>query len=242
MKIYLAGKIDNEHGSWRDQLLEPDYRSWPHMPRWQIRYPYAQWERGYSVEPPPAWPRTPNRWVLGLLDYVGPYRVDVVPSPESKSSGEFHGSTWSGQHGCMDTAFKRHIVGSCLTAIKRADLVFAYINTPDCHGTLVEVGYAAALGKFIYVVEGTEVPYEDYWFGAELATCWEWLHDGRGQSLEQHVQRAVTQFASTQQLGHGVSPRAVPEAAQAFRDIARWTSDPRVRNEAQRMLRQLSDP
>jgi Nucleoside 2-deoxyribosyltransferase len=56
--------------------------------------------------------------------------------------------------------------------IKRADGVFAYINETDCHGTLIEIGFAAALGKTVHVVFGRAVKLEDFddmWMAREAA-------------------------------------------------------------------------
>lgn len=43
-------------------------------------------------------------------------------------------------------------VNRCLNQIDFCDAVHAYINSLDCYGTLVELGYAAAKGKPIYLV------------------------------------------------------------------------------------------
>ena len=52
-------------------------------------------------------------------------------------------------------------------AIRDSDLVFAWITSQDCYGTLVELGYAAALGCKIAVAVPKYL--DDLWFATETA-------------------------------------------------------------------------
>lgn len=254
MRIYLAGKIDPTYGAWRDAILAPVYDSElrDYRPRWLLRVPEARFDAGsYSAAPPP-WPVGVG-WIPGPHDYVGPYRLEIVPAPENKHSGDFHGATWWGQHGWMDDGQQRHVVQAALAGIRHADLVFAYLNTADCYGTIAEIGYAAALGKSVYIVDRDElqnapeplVDDGDFWFVRHLAfddgvrLVWPRRYGEADEPtlLREHLQAAIGRWAA--QVTPPVAP-VLPQVAQAFRDIERWTSDPRVRGEAQKMLRSLS--
>jgi hypothetical protein len=67
---------------------------------------------------------------------------------------------------------KNDVVKRCLRQIEKCDAVHAYIDSNDCHGTLVELGYAAALGKPIYINWGINnlIPHPVYelWFAGGL--------------------------------------------------------------------------
>lgn len=57
--------------------------------------------------------------------------------------------------------------------IRRADHVFAYINEVDCFGTLIELGYAAALNKPITIGIGRNLKraeFDDLWMARECHT------------------------------------------------------------------------
>ena len=55
----------------------------------------------------------------------------------------------------------------CAKAIQSSDLVFAWIDSPDCYGTIAEIGYAAALGKTIWIAGPRR--YRDLWFVYQYA-------------------------------------------------------------------------
>lgn len=260
LNVFLSGKIDPRLGEWRDFLIatDYDYKTRRQLQSWRLRpkQPELMYERESA---PPAWPTTPNNWVLGIHNYVGPYRIDPegldgILDADPEHWGTFHGTVWTGQHGMIDDGMAHHIVASCCAALRRADIVFAYINSPDCFGTLVEIGFAHALGKFVYVVvqEGVEWEYRDYWFAQELteqgrqASRWHYIDVGdkgdepnwiRGQFREALVQyTAEPPRPRPTELVRG----ARNELSESFANIAKWTSDPRVRGEANRMLKRLS--
>lgn len=289
MKIYLAGKMDAKHGAWRDAILErqrDDYGQ---------RAPY--WERVVSSQEGdidladlgvPPWPRTPNTRVLGLHDYVGPYRTTYTPEIDSKYTGYFHGSTVTGQHGQSNWNDHPAIVQECWKAINRADMFFAYINSPDCFGTLAEMGMAKARGVYVVGAFETDAEWEwsDYWFcghlcdavirvpdpivvGAEpprptwstlrddewgtaheVHAAWERRGDAETERIRGLMREAILQWTARPETPAPValvkqddSERllyALREAAQSFSQISRWSADPRVRNEAARMLKRIA--
>lgn len=95
----------------------------------------------------------------------------------------------------------------CLDQIRSCDALYAYIDSPDCYGTLCEIGYAHALGMPIYIVfcprlknssDEDDCWHEpghgyifngrksrnDFWFVAEMATKCAW---GPPYELLEHI-------------------------------------------------------
>lgn len=261
MKIYLAGKMDAKHGAWRDGIIDTAYdRVAGHTrPRWELVLP----GEFYDSEAPSAfvWPRQANTWVLGLHDFVGPYRSTFRKDWDPKYGGYFHGTPCSGQHGMADQDEHRApVVANCIDAIQRADLVFAYLNSPDCFGTLAEIGMARAMGKFTYLAidESAMWDWDDYWFLEGIVSAFgrSW-NIWRGETpksekdrLRGYMQDALVKWTGRPEKSSPVALvqrdetepyiRALQEAANSFSQIGRWSSDPRVRNEAQRMLKRIA--
>lgn len=88
-----------------------------------------------------------------------------------------------------DWAKTREIIHqSCLNWLRSSDVVFAWIESYDAYGTLVELGYAAALGIPIYLAfdlmfdgpRGPDAPsstWNDLWFAEQTATTRDILGD-----------------------------------------------------------------
>lgn len=273
MNIYLAGKVDATNGAWRDALLGKVYvpEARRYAPRWEL---VRNWDHDLNrAAVPPDWPTAPNTFVLDLHNYVGPYRVTYHDSEGSnKSTGYFHGTTWIGAHGQMEDGDKAEVVHHCKEAIQRSDLVFAYINTPDCFATLAEIGYAVALQKYVHVLveEYAEWEYDDYWWIGQLVDQYvsgHWWHIehpdcaedfGGGPCGRPHrgdpadFIRDRFRDAIVQWTGRPNKPAPLAlvqkfdnwerEAAtygESFYQIYKWTADPRVRNEAARMVERI---
>lgn len=171
MKIFLAGKVDTDSGAWRDGIVG---KSWSeafqdHVPRWQLYFSKHDFDDHREISSG-SWPVSVNRFVLGLHEYVGPYRTTYI-GVDSKYSGFAHGNERPGGHGVLDSGEQVHIVRECHQAIERSDMVFAYINTPDCFGTLAEIGLAVAMGKYVHVAVNASAQWEgdDYWYPELLA-------------------------------------------------------------------------
>lgn len=292
MKVYLAGKMDAQHGSWRDALLGNRYvkGSRENVPAWWlVRTTEVDGYQGERICCP--WPQEANREVLSLHEYVGPYRSVLDKDLDTKYLGYFHGSTVAGSHGQSNGEEDSDILNECVRAIRRSDLMFAYINSPDCFGTLAEIGMAKAYGVYVVAAfeDGSEWDWDDYWFVSELVDAtvrapsaidcglrpksddfgghtdeywrafdaWSRRRDDDRQRIKHMFQDAVLQWTarpeSRLQNRPGLtvvtdqaiddSRRALEEIERRFggwvEDIARWTSDPRVRDEALRMTRSL---
>ena len=101
--------------------------------------------------------------VKPTYQYVGPFFVAC-------SHGCAHGPNSHGViggEGCFESSMtQRWVISNNKSAIEKADLIFAYINATDCHGTLFEIGYASALGKRIIVAFAPEIDAADFWFSS----------------------------------------------------------------------------
>ncbi len=112
------------------------------------------------------WPILP-RSIFNTCDYVGPFFV-------SCDHGCWHGENQHGSGaengGCFGWAGEEtrrpQVVKHCLGAIDKADLVFAWLDCADAHGTLVELGYAVAQGTpiIIGVPHGLDLASLGVWF------------------------------------------------------------------------------
>ena len=107
-------------------------------------------------------------WAAGPIvtptyEYVGPFFVAC-------SHGCAHGPNSHGViggEGCFESSMtQRWVISNNKSAIEKADLIFAYINATDCHGTLFEIGYASALGKRIIVAFAPEIDAADFWLSS----------------------------------------------------------------------------
>lgn len=164
LNIYLAGKISGD--DWRKDIVDGLGRKF---------LCEASTFREKQVEAiHEEWPVL-KASIFREHNYVGPYFVytedDLTPSHSP------HVSTMimeSGEdaHGVglqtitfLDKQFKSpkaQIVKQCFDAIDRADLVFAWIDSLDCYGTIAEIGYAAARKKMLYV--SARRSFRDMWF------------------------------------------------------------------------------
>jgi len=143
--------------------------------------------------------------------------------------------------------------------IRRCDLLFAYINDFASFGTFVEIGMAVALGKHVVLVEHADAlgcdDYGEYgtelWFAGASAHRHE-VYDPRPEDgamgecaflrtvLLEEISRFSVRLAQTERR-KTVNRQIWEQATGSFQQILRWTSDPRVRDEARRMIRYL-DP
>lgn len=161
--IYLAGKISKN--DWRGPIIQDAT--------------YAGFSLSHKRALSRDWPVEENA-ILEKYNYVGPYFV-------SCDHGCYHGNN---QHGigiekvcyeeenyveaevppqAITTEWQRRqkVADLCLHAIDKADLVFAWLPDTTAHGTLVEIGYAKAKGKQVWIASPTFL--WDLWFAYEMA-------------------------------------------------------------------------
>lgn len=162
MKIYLAGKIAKN--DWRHDLV-------PSL-RWMSgRFGAPKFEDGEVLwNRAPIWPSLTGE-LLGH-DYVGPYfQGDDHGCGHAPGT---HGNAGSPQNACIGGGPSRGMTAyNCYAAIDSCDVFFAWLGGADfgsAYGTLVELGYARALRKTIFI--GTDrrtapllsADIDDLWF------------------------------------------------------------------------------
>lgn len=132
--VYLAGKISQS--DWRHTVVQGLHEACDGL--WLAPDPFA-------------WPLMQGA-IFETFDYVGPYFV-------GEGHGGSHGENSHGTgldmvfgHGNAMPERQARCVSACLTALKHADIVFAWLDDPTAHGTLIEVGWALAAGKARVVV------------------------------------------------------------------------------------------
>jgi hypothetical protein len=105
----------------------------------------------------------------GVLTYGGPFAISCRHScsHEDTEHSAVFSSTDCGDSYISDDPMLRFydqddlvdrediVVQRCLLQIRECDAVHAFIESSDCYGTLVELGFAAALNKPIYIVIST---------------------------------------------------------------------------------------
>jgi len=101
------------------------------------------------------------------VNYVGPFFM-------SCDHGCAHGPNQHGLYGvecgCGFYVGRSEVAQRCLEQIAKCDLFYVRLgDADDAYGTLVEIGYAAALGKPIYpdIVQGAKL--NDMWFAIHMA-------------------------------------------------------------------------
>mgnify|MGYP002395543432 CR=1 FL=1 len=154
MRIYLAGKI--EKNGWRQSVCNGAEKQHGDYGAFDFdcagRRPITEAD---------SWP-VERGAVLGEHDYTGPY---VVRCDHGCAHGDsLHGIGRPSEGLVRD---RKNLIRLCLTAIRYSDLVFAWIYSQDCYGTLVELGYAAAAGCKIAVAVPKYL--DDLWFATEMA-------------------------------------------------------------------------
>ncbi|MCX7143976.1 MAG: hypothetical protein NT123_23620 [Proteobacteria bacterium] len=140
-----------------------------------------------------------HSWADGPLDavafeYVGPFFVAC-------DHGCFHGPNGHGmRNGCAPIGFAhKRIIRLNLAAIHNADLVFAYITSSDCYGTLFELGWAARGGKRIVIAFAPGIDHLDFWFSAKQVAA---THKGvTPEALPALLKVEITKTQTTLVLG-----------------------------------------
>jgi len=156
MTIYLAGKV--RKNDWRHVLVDG------------LRDAIVN-EDGMSDMLWDGHPVLENA-IFGAHHYSGPF-------PVSDDHGGFHGPS---THGVVAYATSPHkedddraaLVRACLRQIDRADLVVAWVDAESAYGTMVELGYASALKKPMYLSTPIDLP--EHWFAGLLPGSDGWHH------------------------------------------------------------------
>lgn len=149
LRLYLAGKI--ERNCWRHGIVRGLGDRSVGLKEWSV-----YWNS-----------------ILECHHYVGPFFESAF------GHGSSHGDDTHGQRGISSLGCDKFSYGSselvdrekvhqhCLKAIQKANCLFAWIDQPDCYGTVTEIGYAKAIGKMVWVAGPRR--FRDLWFVYETA-------------------------------------------------------------------------
>lgn len=173
--IYLAGKITNNN--WRSQIVDD-----PSI---------LTTGTTHDSDPTSTWPIKENA-ILGKFDYVGPYFVNA-----SHFSGNYTelGENTHGTDGVVEwdhcgaersAESERRVRYLAVTSIFNADLVYAWIDSTDCYGTIAEIGVAHALQKIV-VIAGPE-RFDDLWFVYQMANFTDFKWQSPGSALVKYLE------------------------------------------------------
>ena len=170
--VYLAGKITGD--DWRDEIVD----GWSYQNHSPFYYQAVDSDRGDKWD---VVPRAVSAAFGSRLDYLGPWWCDF-------GRGGGHGdSNWCGEpHAYTPVEFDDH-GASALTsgadrrramsivhknidsAITKCDLLFAWINSGDCFGTIFEIGLAVARRKTVVVASPKEFDDRQMWLCQQFA-------------------------------------------------------------------------
>lgn len=158
--VYLAGKCNDHRNNWRTQLIHPS----------DLNCRLSEY--------PPKFTKYP---MIGGFRYTGPFLIDEYQHSNGHSDVTVdcgHGYTEADEHA------RELVHNQSLKGIRECDVLFAWIDSCDCFGTLAEIGYAKALGKKILIAYketlvhdeeyGYDYPHLEFdagqlWFSAQMA-------------------------------------------------------------------------
>jgi hypothetical protein len=158
LNIYLAGKISE--GDWRHSLVDGLDSVFDH----NCGDDYGELVSLLND----TWPILPQA-IFNQHSYVGPYFLGNCghcpafgDDTHGVALGRFPAKRSGGHQPEQDVTVR------CLEAIKRANLLFAWVDQSDCYGTILEIGYALACGVDVCVAGPRQ--FRDMWFVYEAAT------------------------------------------------------------------------
>lgn len=182
--VYLAGKITRDN--WRDEIVS-GWSEENHSPHTYHAVGESGGERWELVRNALAAP-TGQR-----LDYVGPWWSDAgacgghgsakgCSGPHAYCAGAYdsHGEEITPDEGDIESS-RAMVSANVRKAIERCDLLFAWINSCDCFGTIFEIGYAVALKKTVVVACPEAFDHEQMWLCRQFAS-WTVIGDSAGEA------------------------------------------------------------
>ena len=201
--FYLAGKITGS--TWRDEIV----------PWWSLENHSSTYSQAYfGYEEDNSWAVVPN--VCTVLDgvslhYSGPWWRDQLCHGTSLESGFPHGYAepshdGSGKDKDSDVVrnLQRETAIAASRAIISAQMLFAWIDSQDCFGTLVEIGYAKGLGKVVVVAFSEDIDAAELWF-ARSAADYSVTAKSAGDAWAEFWSLAAYEKAPREESAHGAA-------------------------------------
>ncbi len=171
--IYMAGKI--RKGDWREVFI-PNMRKIGSSLYDQLGNAYFEW---------------PIERMGNGHYYTGPYFVAC-------DHGCFHGPNQHGagardDNNCYGGGIantRKMVYGACRTAMIMSNTIFAWIDSPDCYGTIAELGIAAGeYGKKVDIWIAGPQEFDDLWFVYNLAGDTTFSYDNPEGALDYFLRR-----------------------------------------------------
>lgn len=200
--VYLAGKISGT--DWRSSIVA----EWGYA-----NHSTTYWQAFCDYEHDKEWAVAPNACEAygGIrLHYSGPWWMDLFGGHGCVEwTGFPHGYSISDEHleplnheAADDRKRKvqREVSVAVSKAIIQCDLLFAWIDSTDCYGTLVEIGFAKGLGKPVAVAVSRDIEASQLWLASAAATY---------PMVASSAKEAWSDFWGTVELGHRESAAAV---------------------------------
>jgi len=110
--------------------------------------------------------------MIGGHRFMGPYGLDEEYFGHGVGEGHItenvqmeHGQ----EIGIASDSVRQIVFDTCKKQIASCGIVFAWIDSTDCHGTIAEIGFAYAIGKKIWIGFSPDVPFGDFWFVRQMA-------------------------------------------------------------------------
>lgn len=101
--------------------------------------------------------------VTDKLTYVGPFFASCDHGCNHAPGS--HGAT-AGFAYDESPYSQQDVINNNMAALASADLVFAYITATDCHGTLMEIGYALRARKRVVMAFSPNIDTREFWYVA----------------------------------------------------------------------------
>jgi hypothetical protein len=171
--VYLAGKITNDN--WRDQIVG----GWSCE---KVSRHYSQ-VVGSSLGREWGVARNAVKAAYGVkLDYTGPWWSDMG---EFGGHGDSSSCSWPHAYGGGDVtahgescdyrspeevrATSRAVANNVVAAICKCDLLFAWINSDDCFGTIFEIGVAVSRNKTVVIACPAAFDHQQMWLSRSFS-------------------------------------------------------------------------
>lgn len=162
--FYLAGKITQTN--WRDEIVS----GWSD--------PGSSFYQSSDC-PDGIWNNVDDAaTVCGVgLRYTGPWWRDLYGghgSPLGNGGPHAYGQASSDEYALREYgANQKWVARNVLRSLCRSDMIFAWIDSADCYGTIFEIGLAKALNKVIVVAvdEAFKSQASDMWLALDGCYC-----------------------------------------------------------------------
>lgn len=153
----------------------------------------------YNIKPERARVAELRKCKLGDVNFVytGPYTYgcDHGCSHTSDRGTRSHGDGDSIDYDCAVGGHSfNHVYMRALDGIDKCDIFFAWIEDEECFGTILEIGYAKALGKHIVIAHKDDIkPTGELWFAFQSANC-SFVADNASDAYKRTINDYADQF------------------------------------------------